>query len=443
MAGYELAKAYVSVIASTKGAGAQIISEIGSAGERAGSEAGSKASGAFGRLFGGAIGGVVTKALAGLSLGTVLGTAFSKGFNRLKAIDVAQAKLRGLGNDAESVSVIVQNASASVKGTAFGLDAAATAAAGAVAAGIQPGEQLEAVLKSVSNSAAASGSSMEEMGAIYNKVASVGKAQNDASSHRSQTEESPSTRRSAKQLGVTADEVFKMASDGKIGFDQFEKAMTSAAGNVAFEMGNTLPGAFANAQAALGRFGANILSGVYPTLTRFFLSFQQWMKPVEAMGKTIGEKLGSAVEHVVQVVSNAASIVGPSIGGLVMSIGKTLGAVLPPLWDAFTTVGTRIVGAVSTIANALQKLVPAFGGASDSALNLTNPFDAVIGLADLAAGALGRLTDIINRNPEAVTAMATAVIGAVGAYTTASHAIDAGRTALRNVPDSCRRSGQA
>ena len=349
MAGYELAKAYVSVIASTKGAGAQIISEIGSAGERAGSEAGSKASGAFGRLFGGAIGGVVTKALAGLSLGTVLGTAFSKGFNRLKAIDVAQAKLRGLGNDADAVSVIMQNASASVKGTAFGLDAAATAAAGAVASGIQPGEQLEAVLKSVSNSAAASGSSMEEMGAIYNKVASTGKAQNDVLAQVADRG-IPIYQALAKQLGVTADEVFKMASDGKIGFDQFEKAMTSAAGNVAFEMGNTLPGAFANAQAALGRFGANIPSGVYPTLTKFFLSFQQWMKPVEAMGKTIGEKLGSAMEYVVQVVSHAASIVGPSIGGLVTSVGKTLGAILPPLWGAFSEVGYRFEAVIFTIA---------------------------------------------------------------------------------------------
>ena len=54
------------------------------------------------------------------------------------------------------------------------------------------------------------------------------------------------------------------------------------------------------------------------------------------------------------------------------------------------------------------------------------------GLADPAAGALGRLTDIINRNPEAVTAMATAVIGAVGAYNTASRAIDAGRFALES-----------
>ena len=49
--GYELAKAYVTVLASTKGAGAQIVSEIGDAGDRAGSQAGTKASSAFGRIF--------------------------------------------------------------------------------------------------------------------------------------------------------------------------------------------------------------------------------------------------------------------------------------------------------------------------------------------------------------------------------------------------------
>ena len=177
--GIELAKAYVTVLASTKGAGAQIVSEFANAGDRAGSSAGSRATSAFGKIFGGTIPGLITKAFAGISIGGTLGAAFTKGFNRLKAIDMAQAKLRGLGNDAQSVELIMQNASAAVKGTAFGLDAAATAAAGAVAAGIQPGERLEAVLKSVSNSAAASGSSMEEMGAIYNKVASLGKAQND------------------------------------------------------------------------------------------------------------------------------------------------------------------------------------------------------------------------------------------------------------------------
>ena len=106
---------------------------------------------------------------------------------------------------------------------------------------------------------------------------------------------------------MTAEEVFKMASDGKINFEQFEKAMTSAAGNVAFEMGNTLPGAFANAQAALGRFGAKILAGIYPALTKFFLAFQQWMKPVEAFGKVIGAQIGAGITKAGEAISAFAA----------------------------------------------------------------------------------------------------------------------------------------
>lgn len=462
MAGYELAKAYVSVIASTKGAGAQIISEIGSAGERAGSEAGSKASGAFGRLFGGAIGGVVTKALAGLSLGTVLGTAFSKGFNRLKAIDVAQAKLRGLGNDADAVSVIMQNASASVKGTAFGLDAAATAAAGAVASGIQPGEQLEAVLKSVSNSAAASGSSMEEMGAIYNKVASTGKAQNDVLAQVADRG-IPIYQALAKQLGVTADEVFKMASDGKIGFDQFEKAMTSAAGNVAFEMGNTLPGAFANAQAALGRFGANILSGVYPTLTKFFLSFQQWMKPVEAFGKVIGTQIGASITKAGEAISafaagfkstmgdgksftvtfeiireeiarfaSAFQTQGTGIVGVAQKVGAFLGTVLPPLLHSFVSVALNIIRVVGSLAVAFKSVLPSFSGAGDGANIATSAFDILESSIRLLSTGLFQLSQFIENHQQGVGRLVLALGAAVTAYKGVTTAIGLGKSTIES-----------
>lgn len=462
MAGYELAKAYVSVIASTKGAGAQIISEIGSAGERAGSEAGSKASGAFGRLFGGAIGGVVTKALAGLSLGTVLGTAFSKGFNRLKAIDVAQAKLRGLGNDAESVSVIMQNASASVKGTAFGLDAAATAAAGAVASGIQPGEQLEAVLKSVSNSAAASGSSMEEMGAIYNKVASTGKAQNDVLAQVADRG-IPIYQALAKQLGVTADEVFKMASDGKIGFDQFEKAMTSAAGNVAFEMGNTLPGAFANAQAALGRFGANILTGIYPALTKFFLAFQGWMKPVEAFGKVIGAQIGAGITKAGEAISafaagfkstmgdgksftvtfeiireeiarfaSAFQTQGTGIVGVAQKVGAFLGTVLPPLLHSFVSVALNIIRVGGSLAVAFKSVLPSFSGAGDGANIATSAFDILESSIRLLSTGLFQLSQFIENHQQGVGRLVLALGTAVTAYKGVTTAIGLGKSTIES-----------
>src|SRR5699024_9149666 len=126
-------------------------------------------------------------------------------------------------------------------------------AAGAVAAGIKPGQELEGVLKSVANSAAATGTDMAEMGGIFNKVASTGKAQNDVLSAVADRG-LPIYQALADQLGVTADEVFKMASAGEIGFDQFEQAMKSAAGTVAEELGGTTMGTLDNLGAAkIGR----------------------------------------------------------------------------------------------------------------------------------------------------------------------------------------------
>ena len=460
--GYELAKAYVTVLASTKGAGAQIVSEIGEAGDRAGSQAGTKASSAFGRIFSSSVAPLVAKAIGGISIGSVFGTAFAKGFNRLKAIDVAQAKLRGLGNDADAVSVIMQNASASVKGTAFGLDAAATAAAGAVAAGIQPGEQLEAVLKSVSNSAAASGSSMEEMGGIYAKVASVGKAQNDVLAQVADRG-IPIYQALGKQLGVTAEEVFKMASDGKINFEQFEKAMTAAAGNVAFEMGNTLPGAFANAQAALGRFGANILTGIYPALTKFFLAFQQWMKPVEAFGKVIGAQIGAGITKAGEAISafaagfkstmgdgksftvtfeiireeiarfaSAFQTQGAGIVGVAQKVGAFLGTVLPPLLHSFVSVALNIIRVVGSLAVAFKSVLPSFSGAGDGANAATSAFDILESSIRLLSTGLFQLSQFIENHQQGVGRLVLALGTAVTAYKGVTTAIGLGKSTIES-----------
>lgn len=95
MAGYELATAYVTVLASTKGAGRDIISEFQGAGDTAGEAAGKAAGSRLSSAVNGAL------KLAGATGATALGAALTKGFGRLKAIDTAQAKLKGLGHDGE------------------------------------------------------------------------------------------------------------------------------------------------------------------------------------------------------------------------------------------------------------------------------------------------------------------------------------------------------
>lgn len=233
---------------------------------------------------------------AGSAIAAGLTVSLTKGFGRLVAIENAQAKMRGLGHDTKTVDAIMKNALASVRGTAFGLGEAATTAAGAVAAGIAPGTQLEKVLKSVANAAAASGVSMEEMGAIYNKAASRGKAQNDILGQVAERG-IPIYQALAKQMGVTSEEVFTLASKGKISFEQFEQAMTSASGTVASEMGKTFTGSLANTWAAFGRIGANLLSGVFVKLAPALQGATGWLEKLEPVAKRAGEGIGSFIDR--------------------------------------------------------------------------------------------------------------------------------------------------
>ncbi|MFP3579984.1 peptidoglycan DD-metalloendopeptidase family protein [Arthrobacter sp. SIMBA_036] len=260
-----------------------------SEGKRAGSTMGQKLGGAL-KVGAVAVGGA---AIAGL------GVALTKGFGRLQAIENAKAKLSGLGHSAESVTAIMNDAMAAVKGTAFGMDEAATVAAGAVAAGVKPGKDLERTLRLTGDAATIAGVGMGEMGAIFNKVASSNKIQGDVIAQLNDAG-IPIVQLMGKELGKTAEETLNLASEGKINFETFQKAMENGLGGAALKSGDTLQGAFKNTMAAVSRIGASLLSGVYPRIREFFAGAIEWLKPLEAGAKEagikVGEFLGKAID---------------------------------------------------------------------------------------------------------------------------------------------------
>jgi len=216
------------------------------------------------------------------TLGTTVGAmALKGGFDRVLNIEDAQAKLRGLGHDAESVSTIMENALSSVRGTAFGLDAAATTAANAVAAGIRPGRQLEQTLKTVASTAAVAGRGMDEIGAIFNKVAASNKVQMDTINQLHDAGV-PALAFLANEMGKTAEETAKMASAGEINFETFERAMRKGVGDAALEMGNTTRGMLDNMVAAFSRSGAVIADRVLPHVRDAIGGITEWTKGVES-----------------------------------------------------------------------------------------------------------------------------------------------------------------
>ena len=268
----------------------EIRRELEGMGEDVGAQAGERAGRSLGDRL--ATWGKRGAMVAGGAIAAVTGTALVKGFGRLQAIENAQAKMRGLGHDADTVRQIMDNALTSVRGTAFGLGEAATIAASAVAAGIEPGEKLAGHLTNVANTAAAAGVSMEEMGAVFNKAATQANGvQNDVISQLADRG-IPIYQALADQMGVTAGEVFKLASQGKVDFETFSAAAQEAAGTVAEEMGGTLSGSFQNTLAALGRVGANLMSGVYPYFADFFQGAMDFLGPLEEKAVEVGEALG-------------------------------------------------------------------------------------------------------------------------------------------------------
>lgn len=343
----------------------------------------SKASSAMGAV-GNALKGV-GNAVKGIATGAVtvgiagIGTALTAGFSRLNAIDTASAKLRGLGNDAKSVDAIMANATASVKGTSFGLGEAATVAASAVAAGIKPGEQLETMLKGVANVAAATGGTMEETGSVFNKVAATGKAYTDNINQLSDRG-LPIWQALADKLGVTTDEVREMASKGKIDFQTFSDAAASAAGTVATEMGTTVPGAFANLKASIGRIGANLLDGVFGKLGPLIQAATKALGPMEDMAKGLGSAIGDVLGPAIDRVTGWLTKLGEGSGGITGKLSGMSG-VIAPVAAAFGALG---LGGVGPLLTKIPILGEAFGG-------LANSLGLIGGPVGVAVAALGGL----------------------------------------------------
>ena len=325
-----------------------------------------------GSKIGAFFGGAIKKSAIGVTVaaGALLGTALAKGFTRLESIDQARAKLDGLGHSAGEVDKIMANALASVKGTAFGLGDAATVSASAVAAGIQPGRELTKTLKLVADAATIGGTSLGEMGAIFNKVAASNKVQGDVINQLND-KGIPIVQLLGKQLGVTSAEVTDLASKGKIDFETFSAAMQQGLGGAALKSGDTFSGALANVGASLSRIGAGLLGGVFPHLAPMFQGITKALEPLEGAAATVGDKIG-------KVLGPALEGVGPFLTKVIDALtsadfGKSAEGT-SQIGNAFRDIGASLKGID------LSQLGEAFGkGAADS----VSVFAVVIGfLAD-------------------------------------------------------------
>ena len=394
-----------------------------------------KSGDSMGKTMGGRLGGALKKTMVGtgVAAGGVLAASLTKGIGRLSAIEAAESKLSGLGNSAADVSAIMENANAAVKGTAYGLDEAATTAAMAVASGIKPGQELEGVLTTVADTAAIAGTSMSEMGNIFGSVAARGKLQGDDMMQLT-SRGIPVLQLLGEELGKTSEEVSEMVSKGEIDFKTFEAAMSSGVGGAAKTAGETTQGAFKNMGAAAGRLGATLAGPFYDQAAGAFTGVTDALDAMNGRVKPImadfsGWLTGTAIPQFKEFGTAASNAIrGAFASGEVQSrITQTVTA-----FKSVIDAGKGLVPVALDIAGALGKASAALGVASWDLF--ISALTGVGAAAKIVAPPLEAISKFMEEHP----AVVTAAVGAWTAFKTVPGIIDRVKDPVKGLVDNMK-----
>lgn len=290
----ELAQAYVTIIPSLKGAQRTIASELSGVNtSKVGKSWGSGISCGFNPSIKG-----IAKAATGILAGIGSAKILQGGISRALKLDQAENKFKTMGINVEEA---MKSCTESVKGTAFGLDAAATVAASLGVSGVQAGDEMTRSLKAVAGMASLGGVEMERVGAVFGKVAAQGKIQGDELMQLSEMGV-PALQMLSKHLGLTTAEVQKMVSSGEVDFQTFSDAMYEAFGEAAQGANDTFQGAMSNVTAAISRVTAAFASPALEGLRKVFVAL---IPAIDAVGKLL-DPLVKKFEKFVEFASGKA-----------------------------------------------------------------------------------------------------------------------------------------
>lgn len=415
----ELANAYINIIPSTKDIAPAVksaLKDLDPVAHKSGESLGSKISGAMSKTL------KLGAATAGTAVAGVFGASLAKGFSRMNATANATAKLKALGNDAQDVAGIMDNALASVKGTAFGIGEAAGTASTLVAAGIKPGQELQGVLDAVADTASIAGTSMEDMGFIFGKAAAKGKLDGEVVAQLLERQ-IPVYDILSKKTGAASADIADMVSKGQIDFQTFSEAMTEYVGGGARVMADTFDGSLKNMYASMGRFGESMFKPFYDAAPTLFKSattvFDQITDAVKPSATTINGLLTPAFVQLGGVIETKFA---PFMADVTAQFGEFLvqlteRAVDPALWER---VGDVFAGMRDTFAQlwpSVQSLAGSFLSISKNISVAT--WEALTGvlnaLAPLITSVLVPLVEqtaeFAEQNPGAVQAIVMAFLG--------------------------------
>lgn len=339
------------------------------------------------------VGGAIKKitALPRAAVGQIM----SGGNARATKIDQAQFKLEGLGIAWEKIE---KDISYGVDQTAYGLDAAASAASQLAASGVEFGEAfgdtgnspMAKALRGISGVAAMTSSTYEEISPIFTKVAGVGRLYatelNSLSFRGINGAESIAKylREVKGQADATESTVHEMVRKGEIDFATFSEAMDYAFGAQSKEANKTFEGSLANMKAALSKIGQPIFQAYRKNMTDVFNATREGINKVKKFfedASSTNEKgmgtftaLARVMESVKNVVVGVINFVSNNLGP-VQAIAGGLTNIFNWLADAIGSVASIFGTASETVTSGTQAI-------ADAAEKVTAPLEDIDALID-------------------------------------------------------------
>ena len=290
----------------------------------------------------------------------------SGGIDRALNLENAKAKMSTFTKSTEQLDTIMQNVQDSVDGTAFSMDSAATVAAGLFAAGIKEGDEMTRSLKLVGDAAQVSGRSMDEIGAIFNKVAANGKLTGQELNQLSDSG-IPVLQLLADSTGKSTEEVRKMVSEGKIGFAEFSEAMEKGIGGAAQKSGETFTSSFANLKSSMARIGAEImtplLEGITPVMNTAKNMIKNMVKGEDISGEmqTMFSQLETfatnVATHLTEMSDKYIPVINQMLQGIIQMIPELLPQLIPVITSLFENLATLLLENLPLLIDTLLKVI--------------------------------------------------------------------------------------
>lgn len=398
-------EASIDIIADTKGFEKSLVSGVDTATKaaEAPAEKGGKNIGdALGR------GLIATGKLVGAGLAAALGASLVAGFNRLKVIDQAEAKLLGLGNSAEEVVGIMDQALKSVEGTAFGLGDAADLAARFMAAGVVAGEDLQLALDATADMAAVTGLSLKDMGEIMGDLAADGELTGE-SLNRMSSAGIDAVDQLARAYGITREEAQRMVDDSEVSFEMFATAIEKNIGTASEKTADTFTGAMKNIGAAMARFGASILKPVFDGIVKLaptvIAAINGFAKAFETIWLEIGPGVEKAFDNIAAALARIDwAAVGTAVANMAAVILAAVRSVLPVIRALVDAFGPPLQLAIKAVSAALEAMP------WEAIIDVITRLGPIVATAVLAFGGFKKVQAIIGLTSKAINGLGPALL---------------------------------